>query len=435
MKTSPFAIFRRIYVVIFLLIALLGLMFTGITYMATTNFYETSTQLLNRDVAAHIAKFTSPYGREGFDRRKADSVFYEAMVISPSAEVYFLDTAGRVIYFHAHPGEVKSRQIPLDHILRYLRSKGMQHIDGPDPRDPGHPKIFSAAAVEGDSGRLGYIYVVLGSAQYRSVTQMLYDSAVTPAVLGTAAAILTISLLVTLLYLHRMRLRFDELVNMMGKRFREGDFMVNLSHDLRTPLAVARGYGETLLLKKEELSGAQVHEYTELVVEKIRQVEGVVNQLFELAKIESPNFEPHREPFLFSEMMGEVLRAVGAGERVEQVGVEQGSWVEADVAMMERVVQNLVVNALEYTPAGGRIAISLAREGGELVFRIENDGADLPQDLMDWINVPGGEGGRPVRPAVGLAIVRKVLSLHGYQWRAQSEGGINRFEVRMDVYR
>ena len=190
MKTSPFAIFRRIYVVIFLLIALLGLMFTGITYMATTNFYETSTQLLNRDVAAHIAKFTSPYGREGFDRRKADSVFYEAMVISPSAEVYFLDTAGRVIYFHAHPGEVKSRQIPLDHILRYLRSKGMQHIDGPDPRDPGHPKIFSAAAVEGDSGRLGYIYVVLGSAQYRSVTQMLYDSAVTPAVLGTAAAIL-----------------------------------------------------------------------------------------------------------------------------------------------------------------------------------------------------------------------------------------------------
>ena len=264
---------------------------------------------------------------------------------------------------------------------------------------------------------------------------MLYDSAVTPAVLGTAAAILTISLLVTLLYLHRMRLRFDELVNMMGKRFREGDFMVNLSHDLRTPLAVARGYGETLLLKKEELSGAQVHEYTELVVEKIRQVEGVVNQLFELAKIESPNFEPHREPFLFSEMMGEVLRAVGAGERVEQVGVEQGSWVEADVAMMERVVQNLVVNALEYTPAGGRIAISLAREGGELVFRIENDGADLPQDLMDWINVPGVEGGRPVRPAVGLAIVRKVLSLHGYQWRAQSEGGINRFEVRMDVYR
>ncbi|HWB92637.1 MAG TPA: histidine kinase dimerization/phospho-acceptor domain-containing protein [Puia sp.] len=433
MKTSPFVLFRRIYLVIFLLIALLGVVFIGITYIATTNFYEASTQLLNKDVAAHIARFTSPYGREGFDRRKADSVFYEAMVISPSAEVYFLDTAGNVIYFHGDPGEVKSRMIPLEHILRYLRSDGTQHIDGPDPRDPARPKIFSAAAVEGDSGRLGYIYVVLGSAQYRSVTQMLYNSRVTPVVLGSVAAILAISLLVTLLYLHRMRLRFDELVNMMGKRFREGDFLVNLSHDLRTPLAIARGYGETLLLKKAELSDAQARGYTELVVEKIVKVEGIVNQLFELAKIESPNFEPRREPFLFSEMMGEVLRAVGARQRVELSGGEDGAWIEADVAMMERVVQNLLVNALAYTPATGRIALSLAREGGELAFRIENEGAALPEDLLHWINEPGA--GRPVRPAIGLTIVRRIIALHGYRFRAQSAEGINRFEVRMRVYR
>ena len=432
-KNSPFVLFRRIYVVIFLLIALLGVIFTGITYMATTNFYETSTQLLNKDVAAHIAKFTSPYGREGFDRQKADSVFYEAMVISPSAEVYFLDTVGRVIYYHGSPAEIRSHRIPLEHILRYLASDGSQHIDGPDPRDPAHPKIFSAAAVDGDSGRLGYIYVVLGSAQYRSVTQMLYNSHVTPTVLGTVAAILTISLLVTLLYLHRMRLRFDELVNVMGKRFREGDFMVNLSHDLRTPLAIARGYGETLLLKKGELSLAQEKEYLELVTGKIRQVEGVVNQLFELAKLESPNFVPHREPFVFGEMAGEVLRAVGAQQRIEQRGVEDGSWIEADVAMMERVVQNLVVNALAYTPAGGRIALSLGRVGHELVFSIENEGAALSEELLAWVNEP--EASRPSRPAVGLTIVRKILLLHAYGFRAESVGGRNRFEVRMDIYR
>jgi hypothetical protein len=149
MKNSSFGLFRRIYIVIFLLIALLGVLFTGITYMATTNFYETSTQLLNKDVAAHIARFTSPYGREGFDRQKADSVFYEAMVISPSAEVYFLDTTGAVIYFHGEPSEIRSHRIPLEHILRYLGSDGNEHINGPDPRDPAHPKIFSAAAVEG----------------------------------------------------------------------------------------------------------------------------------------------------------------------------------------------------------------------------------------------------------------------------------------------
>jgi His Kinase A (phospho-acceptor) domain len=431
-KNSPFVLFRRIYLVIFLLIALLGVLFTGITYMATTNFYETSTQLLNKDVAAHIGRFTSPYGREGFDRQKADSVFYEAMVISPSAEVYFLDTTGRVIYFHGRREEIKSGRVPLEHILRYLGSDGTRHINGPDPRDPLHPKIFSAAAVEGDSGRLGYIYVVLGSAQYRSVTQMLYNSEVTPAVLGTVAAILTLSLLATLFYLRRMRLQFDELVGVMGKRFREGDFMVNLSHDLRTPLAIARGYGETLLLKKGDLSATQEKEYLELVTGKIRQVEGVVNQLFELAKLESPNFVPQREPFVFGEMMGEVLRAVGAQGRVVQQGVEDGSWIEADVAMMERVVQNLVVNALAYTPEGGRIALDLRRVGNELVFSMENQGAALAGELLAWVNE--ASAARPARPAVGLTIVRKILRLHGYGFRATSVGGRNRFEVRMDIY-
>jgi hypothetical protein len=432
MKNSSFGLFRRIYIVIFLLIALLGVLFTGITYMATTNFYETSTQLLNKDVAAHIARFTSPYGREGFDRQKADSVFYEAMVISPSAEVYFLDTTGAVIYFHGEPSEIRSHRIPLEHILRYLGSDGNEHINGPDPRDPAHPKIFSAAAVEGGTGRLGYIYVVLGSAQYRSVTQMLYNSHLTPIVLGAVAGILTVSLLATLLYLRRMRLQFDELVGVMGKRFREGDFMVNLSHDLRTPLAIARGYGETLLLKKGDLSVTQEKEYLELVTDKIRQVEGLVNQLFELAKLESPNFVPHREPFVFGEMMGEVLRAVGAAGRIGQFGVENGAWIEADVSMMERVVQNLVVNALAYTPSGGRIAVALTRVNDELVFSIENDGAALPGELLAWINAP--DALRPSRPAVGLTIVRKILSLHGYRFRAESVGGRNRLEVRMAIY-
>ena len=124
LKRQPGAIFRRIYLVVFLLIALLGLLFTGVTYLATTAFYAASTQLLNKDVAGHIAKFTSPYGREGFDRQKADSVFYQAMVISPSAEVYFLDTAGRVIYFHGDSAEIRRWQVSTESLQAYISSGG-----------------------------------------------------------------------------------------------------------------------------------------------------------------------------------------------------------------------------------------------------------------------------------------------------------------------
>jgi signal transduction histidine kinase len=239
--------------------------------------------------------------------------------------------------------------------------------------------------------------------------------------------------LLTMLYLRRMRVRFDELVGVMGKRFREGDFIVNLSHDLRTPLAIARGYGETLLLKRGELREEEERDYMELVVAKIRQVEGMVNQLFELAKIESPSFAAKREPFVFSEMLGEVLGAVGARDRIEKRGMEDGAWIEADVAMMERVLQNLVVNALAYTPAGGRIAVALERERDALVFRIENEGRALPADLLLWVS-EAGAAARPAVPAIGLTIVRKMLSLHGYGFGAESREGRNCFWVRMQVH-
>ena len=487
MRQQPFAIFRRIYIVVFLLIALLGLLFIGVTYLATTSFYAASTQLLNKDVAAHIAKFTSPYGREGFDRQKSDSVFYPAMVISPSAEVYFLDTVGRVIYFHGTPAEIHRWQVSVEPLQRYIQSGGLHYIDGPDPRDPDHPKIFSAAAVGGPAGPLGYIYVILGNQQYRSVTQMLVNSRVTPMVLGAVMFILALSLLITVLYIHRFRRRFNDMLAVLNK-FREGDFtarfaerekdelelvtgsfnkladllldninrvtasekerrdfMVNISHDLRTPLAIARGYAETLQLKKGQLGVEEVAAYSELVVSKIRQVEKMVGQLFDLSKMESANFEMQREPFVFSEVLQEVVRAVGGSGteggarwdgKVDCRNCTDGSYVFADISMMERVLQNLIVNAVAYTREGGRVVVGLDRVGEELVFRIENSGEPLTAELLGWINGEGWVSGevRPKKPAIGLAIVRKILALHEFPFRAEVlPGNINSFSFGMPV--
>jgi len=452
MKPLRMLRFPRTWLIVILLIALLGLLFTGITYFATTNFYEASTQLLNKDVAAHIAKFTSPYGNGGFSREKADSVFYDAMVISPSAEVYFLDTTGQVIYFHGKREEIKEWQVGLGAIERYIASGGKSHINGVDPRDPGRPKIFSAAAVEGVAGggsaaaiegavvsggvaaaanRVGYIYVILGSRQYRSVTQMLFNSHVTPVVLGSVMLLLTASLLVTMLFIQRIREQ-DNIRRLTASEKERRDFMVNMAHDLRTPLAIARGYAETLSLKKGALSPEDESAYGDLVLAKLSQVERMVNQLFELSKMESANLEAHREPFVFSEMLQEVVHAMGAVSRIDCVNCTDGSWIEADVSMMERVVQNLVVNALAYTPAGGFVGIELVRSADELVFRIRNAGTVLPADLVSWIN--GVDAVRPARPAIGLAIVKKVLALHGFAFSVETGKGENVFVVRMRVF-
>ena len=435
MRTKHFPLFRRAWWVIFLLIVVLGMLFTGITYLAITNFFEASTQLLNKDVAGHIARFTSPYGREGFDQRKADSVFYDAMVISPSVEVYFLDTTGRVMYFNGKRGEIKEWRVALEPIRRYLAAGGKKHVVDVDPRDPERWKIFSAADVWSEAGaprRLGYIYVILGSHQYRSVSQMLFNSRITPMVLGSVSFLLAVSLLITVLYIQRMR-EADNIRRITASEKERRDFMVNISHDLRTPLAIARGYAETLVIKKGELGADDERVYGELVVTKLRQVDQMVNQLFELSKMESASFEAHREPFVFSEMMQEVLHAADAGSRIALVNGMDGTWIEADVSMMERVVQNLVVNALAYAVAGGDIIVRLDRVGEELIFTISNMGAPLAEELVRWINDPAAP--RPARPAIGLAIVRKVLQLHGYFFGVGAEGGWNVFTVRMGVYK
>lgn len=424
-------IFRRIYLVVFLLIAVLGVCFIAVTYVATTSFYAASTQLLNKDVAAHIAKFTSPYGREGFDRVKADSVFYQAMVISPSAEVYFLDTTGRVIYFHGDTAEIKAWRVDEEALQSYLQSGGSRYVSGSDPRDPEHRKIFSAAAVEGENGRLGYIYVILGNQQYRSVSQMLVASRVTPAVLGAVVFIVIVSLLITVLYIQRFRRRYEliEKINRVEASEKERrDFMTNMAHDLRTPLAIARGYAETLQLKRGELAEQEEREYGELVLAKITQVEQMVGQVFELSKLESANFELQREPFVFSEVLQEIVR--GKGD-IGCANCTDGAWVDADISMMERVLQNLVVNAVAYTPGGGKVVVALERGAGELVCRVRNEGPALTTELLSWFN--GSEAARPNKPAIGLSIVKRALTMHGFAFGVRVEGGWNEFWFRMPV--
>ena len=116
MKTKTFPLFSRILFLVFALITVLSLTFLLITYLSVIHFYQASTQLLNKDVASHIAKFTSPFEQDRLNKQKADSVFYQAMVISPSVEVYFLDTTGKVIYYHGTTSEIRLPTIPLENI-------------------------------------------------------------------------------------------------------------------------------------------------------------------------------------------------------------------------------------------------------------------------------------------------------------------------------
>ena len=316
---------------------------------------------------------------------------------------------------------------------------------------------------------------------------MLFRSHVSNLAVVAFGFIMIVSIAVSLVYVNRLQRRFNEMISVLD-RFEQGDFdarfsisekdematvaqsfnkmadllmyninrlthsenerknfIVNISHDLRTPLSIARGYSETLLIKKEkgEISLSQQQEYLQLVVAKIQQVENMVKQLFELSKIESATFEVKREPLIFSEILEEVIKASSliAEERKIHIHCENctdPSWIHADISLMERVLQNLLINSISYTPEQGTVRINLERSGSLLVFSIANKGEPLSADLLDWIN-SGAHGSqkqiRPVRSAIGLSIVKKVLDFHGYYLVAAINPQYgNVFSFGMEIY-
>jgi signal transduction histidine kinase len=450
--------------------------------MATVDYYRSSTQILNKEVAAHIAKFSSPYGPNGINKKKADSVFYNAMIVSPNVEVYFLDTAGKVIDYHAADSLIKVRQVPLKNIKQYLQTPTTEITDV-DPKDPGNPKIFSAAEVWNGKKLIGYIYVILVSKQYRNVADIVFKSKAGGLAIKVFCIVILTTIIFGLLYTSRLQSRFNRVIAVL-ERFKDGDlnvrfdankrdefypisdafnkmavmletnfnkqkelenerqnFLINISHDLRTPLAVARGYAETLLLENPGYTSRQIQQL-ELVLSKIQMVEKLVLQLFELSKTESVSFVPVKEPFIFSEILQENLAGTQLQASHKKVALicvdcENTSYINADAGMMERVIQNLLENAVKYTAENGSITVTLAHESGSLLLYITNSGLPLSDELISWINNNEVTGfvNRPANTGLGLALVKSILKLHDFKLTAGvSRSGQNSFTVKMAVF-
>ncbi len=464
MKPKKFSIFRRIAIMVFALITILGVLFMALTYYATTHYHLASTQLLNKDVAAHIAKFASPFDRFGINKRKADSVFKNVMILNPSTEVYFLDTAGNIMDFYGPNKEIKLWKVPLENIDKFILAKGEEYVKSPDPKDQSQDKIFSAAEVIVKSKKLGYIYVILGSNEYKNVSDLLFKSHISNLAIKAFIFIILLSIALSLLYIQSIQKRFNSMVKVLEK-FQNGDFnarfkikdndelasvslafnkmadlltynidqltksemerkdfIANISHDLLTPLSIARGYAETIVIKKHEISQKEIDNYVDMIQKKMLQVEHMVKQLFELTKMESPGFKANKESFVLSEIVQETvntfqLTASQKDLNLKCIQCQYHVWVNADIKLMERVIQNLVDNAVKNTRENGIITVALRVENNNLIFDVENTGDLLSEELINWINSEEAKdaesANKPARSGLGLVIVKKILRLHG----------------------
>jgi signal transduction histidine kinase len=215
------------------------------------------------------------------------------------------------------------------------------------------------------------------------------------------------------------------------------DLIAAVSHDLRTPLATTRAMVEAILdgVVTDE---AEVRRYLHLVRGEVQHLSRLIDDLFELSQIESGSLKLRLAPTRLPDLLTEALepyraRARDGGiELVHQAapGIPE---VRADAARLQRVLRNLVDNALHYTPSGGRVRVEARADGGAVHVLVSDTGPGVPPDDLERVfdrfyrgeraRSRGDSGGRLVGAGLGLAIARGLVQAHGGRIWAESSGG------------
>ncbi len=459
-------LYAKLAAALLLLFSLLGLLYVAITLLSTRLYLQEANQHLHRGLARRLVSEGLIGARGEVDEAALGDIFHTLMVINPSIECYLLDREGRLLAFSAPPGKVKAKRVALAPIERFLRASRGGPVLGDDPRHPGVRRVFSVAPVERDGARRGYLYVILAGERYQSAFQALRQSYITRMSVGLVCAGLLFVFTAGLLFFHlltrplrrltaavesfpgqgpaphgrsaagdeidRLEASFHDMaarIEAQMQRLQAADherrqLVSNISHDLRTPLASIQGHLETVTLKSESLSPEERRRYLEVAMASCRRLSRLIAELFELARLDSPETRLQAERFPLPELVHDVVQklelAVEAkGLTVEVRRGESIPFVHADIGLVERILENLLKNAIEHSPEGGVIRVDFCRTAGEAVeVRVTDRGPGIdPEDTTRiferFYRVRQESHPRAAGCGLGLAIVKRIVDLHG----------------------
>lgn len=460
---------NKLIVTLLGLLLLLSLAFIGFAIWCTPMFLQELNQKLNLNLAQNIVNEKNLLTNHQVNQKALKSVFMGLMVVNPLIEVYLVDPDGKLLAYSAPSGAVKRNRIDLAPVKSFLAGDRHLPILGNDPRDVQRNKVFSAAAIRDANGNIqGYLYVVLGGQTYDSIVDMLQSSYILKLwMVAIVVSLLIASLAGFVLFRHITRrvqtlahsmehfkqsdfqqsvslpARFDgrpgDEIDQLGVTFREmseriiqqvkqlqhsdtsrRELVANVSHDLRTPLASLQGYLETLALKDDQLSEEEKRHYINVAYQHSERLRKLISELFELSTLENQGAQLHFEPFSMSELIQDVSQKFELSAREKNLVIStniptQPAFVSADIGLIQRVLENLIENAIKYTPAGGQIGISLVHGNNGVSTSISDTGQGIPEsDLphifdrfyrVDKYRDEDGTG-------LGLAIAKRIMQLH-----------------------
>lgn len=449
-------------------------------------------QRLSQDLAPQIARYPELMEPQGLNPSAVHGLFDKLMAVNPSVEVYLLDERGRIQSYSAPEGAVKRSQVNLAPV-RQLLSGGALPVFGDDPRSPDGKKVFSVAPLQAAGRDAGYVYVILQGENRESLAShvntgsaantMLRSMALV-ALLGMVAGLAAFRLITRPLRtltqavrglethgmswlpqarpLLRQAARGGSEIELLSQSFerlaqrtqeqwqalrnqdqQRRELFANLSHDLRTPLTSLHGYLETLRMKSEVLEPQEQCRYLDIALEQSRKVGRLAQEMFELARLEYGVVKPEMEQFFLADLLQDVFQkfelAVEAKKQRLMADIAPGlPPVTADLAMIERVLVNLIDNAIRATAEGGAITVQLQPHGqGGTEVMVRDTGPGVSSELQAYLferPVFTGTLGQDARSGgFGLMIVHRILQLHKSTIRLMSPpgaGAVFRFVLR-----
>ena len=215
-----------------------------------------------------------------------------------------------------------------------------------------------------------------------------------------------------------------------------------VSHDLRTPLASLRVLAEALASQEQTLDEETRRRYLGQLAVHVSSLEGLIDDLFELSRLEAGEIEWPMEELRLGELVEETVEAMGAHADAEDIVVVADAGVPLPVVRgnpekLQRVLFNLIDNAIRHTPRGGKVAVAAEPgESGGVEIEVADGGEGIDASEREQVFDPfyrgGRESSRTRRGAgLGLTICRAILDAHGGTvWVAESERGARvRFSV------
>jgi signal transduction histidine kinase len=217
-------------------------------------------------------------------------------------------------------------------------------------------------------------------------------------------------------------------------------FMQAVSHDLRTPLSSVLGFAVTLERHYLALPPEQIEELLQRLASNARRLDRIVVDLLDLDRLSRGAAEPHREPTDLARLAERVVAELD-GLGGHEVSVEAPPLVaDVDAAKVERILENLLTNAVRHTGGGTAVWVRIAARDGGVLLAVEDNGPGVPVPLRDAVFQPFRRGptASPHAPGsgVGLALVARFAELHGGRaWVEERRGGGASFRVALPCER